>query len=99
MRCTKEIGIRKVLGADLLSIFILLNKPFAFLALIAFLIATPISIYTMEKWMSNFKYHIPLSWEIFVISIVSGLLIVVATVSYHGIKAANSNPVDSLRNE
>lgn len=96
---TKEIGIRKVLGADLMSIFILLNKPFVFLALIAFLIATPISIYIMEKWMSNFKYHISLSWEIFVFSIVSGLLIVIAAVSYHGIKAANSNPVDSLRNE
>jgi putative ABC transport system permease protein len=96
---TKEIGIRKILGADFNSIFLMLNKPFVVLAIVSFVIATPISLYVMEKWMSNFNYHIEIGWEIFAISIFSGLLIALTTVSYHGIKTANVNPADTLRYE
>jgi putative ABC transport system permease protein len=97
---TKEIGIRKVLGAELANIFVLLNKQYIWMALLAFSIATPVSWYVMTKWwLSDFQFKITVGWELFVISIVAGLLVALATVSYHAIKAALINPADTLKYE
>jgi len=95
----KEIGIRKVLGATLASLFTLLSAEFIWLVLIAFLVATPITWYAMNKWLLNFAYHVPLSGWIFAAS--GGLIITVAlaTVSFQTLKAALVNPVKSLRSE
>lgn len=96
---TKEIGIRKVLGAGLPSIFILLNKQYVWLSLITFVLAVPVSWYVMNKWLISFKFSIAMSWELFAVSIVSGLVIALATVSYHALKTALINPVETLKYE
>lgn len=96
---TKEIGIRKVFGAGLQNIFILLNKQYIYLALIAFVLATPLSWYIMQKWLADFQYSIDLSWPIFAISIVAGLVIALGTVTYHAFKAAQINPASTLKYE
>jgi len=97
---TKEIGIRKVMGAEMKSIFILMNKQYIGLSLIAFAIAVPASWYVMTKWwLSDFKFAIEVGWELFAISMISGLFIALVTVSYHSIKAAWINPADTLKYE
>lgn len=99
MNRTKEIGIRKVLGAELLSIFMLLNRQYIGLALLAFAIAAPLSWYAMDKWLSDFKFSITMGWELFAISMAGGLFIALLTVSYHAIKTALVNPADTLKYE
>ena len=96
---TKEIGIRKVMGAELGNIFILLNKQYLWLAAIAFTLAVPLSWYVMNKWLSSFKFAITIGWELFAVSILCGLLIALLTVSYHAIKAALVNPAETLKYE
>lgn len=97
---TKEIGIRKVMGAGLRSIFILLNRQFVWLAIIAFSFATPLSWYVMNRWwLKDFKYQVTIGWELFVGSMLSGLTVALLTVSYHAIKAALVNPADTLKYE
>jgi len=96
---TKEIGVRKVLGAEVSSIVTLLSKDFMKLVLIAILIATPFSWYAMNKWLNVYAYQIEISWWIFALSGGIALAIAVATVSFHAIKAAKANPVKSLRTE
>lgn len=96
---TKEIGIRKVMGAELKNIFVLLNKQYVYLALIAFVLASPASWYIMSKWLDDFKFKISMGWELFVVSILAGLLIALITVSYHAIKAALINPAETLKYE
>ncbi len=96
---TKEIGIRKVMGAQLTSIFILLNKQYVWLAVIAFVLAVPCSWYAMNKWLSSFKFAITIGWELFAFSLLAGLAIALLTVSYHAIKAALINPADTLKHE
>lgn len=96
---TKEIGIRKVFGAKLSTIIYLLNKQYVVLAIIAFAIATPLSWHVMHQWMANFQYGISISWHIFVLSMVGGLLIALLTVSYHAIKSASINPTETLKYE
>lgn len=96
---TKEIGIRKVLGAEMPSLFVLLNKQYVWLSLIAFVLAGPVSWYVMKQWLSGFKFSIPMSWELFAVSALSGLLIALVTVSYHAIKAALINPAETLKYE
>ena len=96
---TKEIGIRKVLGAGMSSIFILLNKQYVWLSLIAFVLAVPLSWYVMSKWLASFKFSIAISWELFAVSILSGLVIALATVSYHTFKTALVNPAATLKYE
>ena len=96
---TKEIGIRKVLGAGINQIILLLNKDIVKLILISLVFAAPVSWYIMEQWLSDFAYRIEIGVGIFVLSALSALAIAMLTVSYHSIKAATVNPVESLRSE
>ena len=95
----KEIGVRKVLGASVPDIVVLLSKDFAGLVVIAIILAIPIAYYFLNKWLQDFAYRINISWWIFVLAGVSALLIAVLAVSFQAIKAAVSNPVKSLRTE
>ncbi|QNL50981.1 ABC transporter permease [Olivibacter sp. SDN3] len=95
----KEVGIRKVLGANAHQILLLLNKPFIRLVTIAILIATPIAWWGASQWLDTFAYRIELSWWIFAVGAALTLLLVFITVSYQAFKAAIVNPVDTLRNE
>ena len=96
---TKEIGIRKVMGASVSSVSSLLSKEFMILVAIAFVMASALAWYAMDSWLSSFAYRIPLSVGAFVISGALAAGIAWLTVSYHFIKAARSNPADSLRYE
>jgi putative ABC transport system permease protein len=96
---TKEIGIRKVLGASVPNIIALLSKEFIVLVSVAILIATPIAWWAMTKWLQDFAYRITINVWIFVLAGVMALLIALLTVSFQAIKAAVANPVKSLRTE
>ena len=96
---TKEIGIRKVLGASVGSITLLLSRDFLRLVLVAMLIASPVAWYVMREWLANFAYKIDLEAWMFVLAGGLGMGIALATVSYQAIKAALANPVKSLRSE
>ncbi len=95
----KEIGIRKVLGASVSGITMLLSKEFVKLVIISFVIASPFAWWFMHSWLQNYTYRINIGWWVFVITGVLSLTIAVATVSFQAIKAALSNPVVSLRSE
>lgn len=95
----KEIGVRKVLGAEISGIVALLSKDFLKLVLIAAIIAFPIAWYAMNNWLKDFAYRIHIQWWVFVIAAVAALLIALITVSFQAIKAALANPVKSLRTE
>ncbi len=96
---TKEIGIRKVMGASVTGIVNLLSKEFLKLVLISFVIAAPVAWYFMHDWLKDFAYRISISWWIFILSGLLALLIAVVTISYQAIRAAMANPVRSLRTE
>jgi putative ABC transport system permease protein len=96
---TKEIGIRKVMGAEMMNIFVLLNKQYIWLAIVAFIFATPASWYVMDLWLSDFKFAITVGWELFALSMAGGLLIALLTVSYHAIRTALINPTQTLKYE
>ncbi len=98
-RRTKEIGVRKVLGATVMSVWKLLSKDFLALILIACFVAVPIAFYVMEGWLENYDYRINLSWPIFATAIFGALLLTIITVSLQAVKAARTNPVQSLRTE
>jgi putative ABC transport system permease protein len=98
-RKTKEIGIRKILGASVPRIVNHLNKSFIKWVLIANLIAWPAAWYFMNKWLENFAYRIDLTWWVFVLAAALALLIALMTISFQTIKAALKNPADSLRYE
>jgi len=95
----KEIGIRKVMGAAVTQITVMLSKEFLALVLIAVMIASPIGYWVMNKWLQNFTYKIDVSWWVFVVAGSMVLLIALITVSFHAIRAAIANPVKALRNE
>ena len=96
---TKEIGIRKVLGADVSSIVTLLSKDFVVLVLIAALIAFRVAWWSLSDWLKNFSYGINIPLWIFLGAAVSALAVALITVSLQAVKAALSNPVKSLRTE
>ncbi len=96
---TKEIGIRKVLGASVASITALLSKDFLVLVLVAIVIASPIAYYFMDKWLQDFAYRIFISWWVFAVAGGLAVLIAFLTVGFQSIKAALMNPVKSLKSE
>jgi putative ABC transport system permease protein len=98
-RRRKEIGIRKVLGASVNGIVLLLSKEFVKLVIVALLIASPLSWYVMNQWLEDFAYRIDLEWWVFVVAGVSAVVIALFTVSFQSVKAALANPVKSLRSE
>ncbi|MFC1725613.1 ABC transporter permease [candidate division KSB1 bacterium] len=96
---TKEIGIRKVLGASTGTILNLLSGNFIILVVLANIIAVPIGYYFMNRWLESFVYHINIEWWVFVLSGLLAIVTAVLTVSYQSIKAAKANPVDTLSYE
>ncbi len=96
---TKEIGVRKVLGASVSNIVSILSRDFVLLVLIASVIAIPLTWWGMHKWLENFAYQTPVSWWVFALSILLMMVIALLTLSIQTIRAANANPVDSLRTE
>jgi len=95
----KEIGIRKVLGAPVASIWKLLSKDFLILVIISCLLAIPLAYYYMHQWLKQYDYRASISWEVFALAAVGALVITLITVSFQSIKAAIANPVKSLRSE
>lgn len=96
---TKEIGIRKVLGASLLNLITLLAKNFARLVLLAFFLAAPVAYFIMQSWLQNFVYRVEIGWWVFLAAGGAALVIALATISTHALKAALANPVKTLRYE
>jgi ABC-type antimicrobial peptide transport system permease subunit len=95
----KEIGIRKVLGASVLQIVVMMSAEFVRLVLIAFVIAVPVAYYGMSKWLEGFAYKVSIGWFVFALAGAVALAIALVTISFEFIKSAMGNPVDSLRGE
>ncbi|HET9823906.1 MAG TPA: FtsX-like permease family protein, partial [Chitinophagaceae bacterium] len=96
---TKEIGIRKVLGASVQNVLFILSKDFMLLVLIAFVIAVPVTWWIMYNWLQDFAYRINIQLWVFGVAGLLAVLIALLTVSFQALKAAISNPVKSLRTE
>ncbi len=98
-RRTKEIGVRKVLGASISQLWMLLSKDFITLVIIALVVASPLAYYVMSNWLQKFPYRTSVGWDVFVIACTGALIITLITVSFQAIRAASANPVKSLRTE
>lgn len=98
-RRTKEIGVRKVLGASTSQVMYILSMSFTRPVVVAMFIAAPLSWYAMRQWLQGFAFHITIGWDVFVIASLAAFLIAWITISYESIKAASANPAESLRSE
>lgn len=96
---TKEIGIRKVLGASVFNLWKMLSKDFVVLVVISCAIAIPLAWYFLQQWLDQYEYRTQMSWWVFAMAVIGALIITLATVSYQAIKAAIMNPVNSLKTE
>ena len=96
---TKEIGIRKILGASVRDIVSSLSRSFVVIVSLAVIIATPLAWWIMHKWLENFTYRISITWWIFAVAGLAALLIAMLATGYQAVKAAMTNPVKSLRTE
>ncbi|MCU0290106.1 MAG: hypothetical protein MUF15_27440, partial [Acidobacteria bacterium] len=99
LRKTKEVGIRKVIGAEVIDILVFLYKDYLKLVFTANIIAMPFIYFFMDNWLKNFAYRIHLGLTPFVLAFLASCLVTLLTVSYHVIKMANSNPVIALKYE
>ena len=95
----KEVGMRKILGASVSSIAALLSRDFVKLVVVAIVIASPVAWYLMNRWLLGFDYRVTISWYVFVLAGTAALFIAIVTVSFQAIKAAITNPINSLRSE
>ena len=98
-RRTKEIGIRKVMGANVSEIVFLLSKEFIKWIIIANITAWPIAYYAMQSWLQNFAFRTEMGWEVFIVSAIAGFVIAIVTVSVQFTKAALANPIESIKYE
>jgi ABC-type antimicrobial peptide transport system permease subunit len=96
---TKEIGIRKVLGATDGQVLVLIGREFVLLVFLSCLIASPLALYFMRNWLQGYDYRTPITVDVFIDSTVAALVITLLTISFQAIRAARMNPVDSLRTE
>ncbi|NAS11619.1 ABC transporter permease [Poritiphilus flavus] len=96
---TKEIGVRKVLGATVYNLWSMLSKDFVTLVLISCLIAVPMAFYFMNRWLEGYEYRMEISWWIFGLAVAGAMTITILTVSFQALKAASANPIKSLRTE
>jgi ABC-type antimicrobial peptide transport system permease subunit len=96
---TREIGVRKVMGASVFNIWALMSKSFVVLALLSSVIATPTAYFLLSSWLSGYAYHVTMPWWIFAVAISGTLALTVAAVSWHTLAAARVNPVRSLKSE
>lgn len=96
---TKEIGIRKVLGASIVQLWKMLSIEFIILVIISCVIAIPLSFYIMNNWLVDYEYRTTITWEVFVMAVIGAMLLTMFTVSYQAIRAARANPVTSLKAE
>ena len=96
---TKEIGIRKVLGASVASLWNLLSKDFSIMVVISCIIAMPMSTYLLNSWLEGYEYRVSLEWWAYVVAGFFSLIIALGTVSIHSLRSSLGNPVDSLRAE
>ena len=96
---TKEIGIRKVLGATIANLWSMLSGEFVRLVAVSCLIAVPVAWYAMHGWLQNYSYRVPIEWRVFAVTALGVLVLTLLTVSFQAIRAALGNPVDSLRSE
>ncbi len=98
-RRTKEIGVRKVLGASIGNIILLLSREFTVLVTVGFLVAVPIAYYAMERWLNTFAYHTSIGYAVFIVAGVGALILAWLTVSYQSVRAAIADPVSSIKSE
>jgi len=96
---TKEIGIRKVLGASIFTVWKMLSRDFVWLVIASFLLAAPLTYYFSNQWLQQYDYRTTISWWVFAVTGIGALVITLLTVSYQSIAAGMANPVDSLRSE
>ena len=98
-RRTKEIGIRKVFGSSTRQILLMFNRTYLRIVAICFVIAAPVAYYGVTRWLENFAYRTPLRWWVFVLAFIAVAAVTLATVTFQNWRAANANPVKSIRNE
>ena len=96
---TKEVGVRKVLGASVSQIATLLSKDFMKLVLVSIVLSAPVAYYLMNNWLKGFEYRITIQWWIFVVAATGSVVMALLTISFQAIKAAMENPVKALRSE
>ncbi|MEO1435376.1 MAG: FtsX-like permease family protein, partial [Bacteroidota bacterium] len=96
---TKEIGIRKILGASVANLWAMQSKGFVFLVALSCLMAMPIAWFFLEGWLADYDYRINIGWQVFLFATLLSVVVTMLTVSFQSIKAALSNPIESLRNE
>ena len=95
----KSVAVRKVLGASVSNIVVMMSKDFLKLVLIGMVVAGPIAYYAMNKWLQGFAYNVGFGWIVFFYAALAGMLVAFLTVSYHSLRAATSNPVKSLKEQ
>ena len=96
---TKELGIRKVLGASVAELAVTFSKEFTRLVLIAILLACPIAWYFVREWLQDFAYSTPIEMWVFIAATVAAMIIAIATISFQSLRSANRNPVETLKDE